>query len=144
MDNAIIELWNKKVKQNDIVYILGDFSFYKGEETNEILRKLKGRKILIIGNHDHQYLNDLNFDTNLFEKITQYEETIINKKRIIMFHYPIIDWNCKFYNSIHLYGHVHDIDNKDTRYMNEEKNCYNVGFDIWHDLVTLEDLGVKI
>lgn len=33
MDKAIIELWNKTVKKDDKIYILGDFSWYKGEKT---------------------------------------------------------------------------------------------------------------
>ena len=143
MDNEIVKIWNKKAKKNDIIYVLGDFSWYNAEKTNEILEKLNGRKRLIVGNHDYKYLNSLNFNKKLFEEIKEYEEIIINKKRIILFHYPIIDWNCKYYNSIHLFGHTHNTENEDVKYMNNQKNCYNVGFDIWKDLVSLEDLRIK-
>ena len=37
MDKAIINMWNKTVEKDDLVYILGDFSWYKGQKTNEIL-----------------------------------------------------------------------------------------------------------
>ena len=67
-----------------------------------------------------------------------------NKKRIVLFHYPIIDWNGKYYGSIHLFGHTHNMQNEDTNYMEKQKNCYNVGFDIWKDLVSIEEFGVKL
>lgn len=53
MDKAMITLWNETVGDNDVVYILGDFSWYKEEKTAFILGCLKGHKVLIKGNHDH-------------------------------------------------------------------------------------------
>lgn len=143
MDNSLINIWNNQVDNDDLVYILGDFSWYNANKTSEILKKLKGRKILIIGNHDCNFLNKKNFDKNLFEEIHPYLELRYNKKDIIMCHYPIIDWNNKNHGSYHFYGHVHSMDNEDTQYMTKlrEKgfNCYNVGIDIHKKLVKLED-----
>ena len=39
MDNKIIKMWNNTLNEEDTIYILGDFSWYKGEKTNEILNK---------------------------------------------------------------------------------------------------------
>ena len=47
MDRAIIDNWNSKVKNDDDVYILGDFT-YKGESYKHYLKQLNGRKHLII------------------------------------------------------------------------------------------------
>lgn len=52
MDRVMIERWDKVVKPTDVVYHLGDFSFYGATKTKEIIQKLNGRKILIRGNHD--------------------------------------------------------------------------------------------
>lgn len=52
MDKTIIENWNQRVNEEDTVYILGDFSWYKEEQTLNILNQLSGKKILIKGNHD--------------------------------------------------------------------------------------------
>ena len=53
MDQAIIERWNKKVtNNNDLVYILGDVSWYDDVKTASIVRQLRGKKVLILGNHD--------------------------------------------------------------------------------------------
>ena len=62
MNEYMISQWNKKVRKNDEVVILGDFSIDKGEKTNELLRRLNARKYLIIGNHD-RFLNDKDFET---------------------------------------------------------------------------------
>ena len=65
MDEYMILRWNETVKPSDEVYILGDFSFAGAEPTAEILRRLNGKKILIIGNHDY-YLSNRNFPKDLF------------------------------------------------------------------------------
>lgn len=51
MNKTIINNWNSIVNDEDIVYILGDFSF-KGKSADYYAKQLKGRKILIKGNHD--------------------------------------------------------------------------------------------
>jgi calcineurin-like phosphoesterase family protein len=51
-EDTIINNWNNTVAETDTVYVLGDFSFRKAEETAEILSILNGTKILICGNHD--------------------------------------------------------------------------------------------
>ncbi len=69
MNEYMIEQWNQKVRKNDEVVILGNFSIAKGEKTNELLQRLKGKKYLIVGNHD-RFLNDKTFDRSLFKWIT--------------------------------------------------------------------------
>ena len=49
MNEYIIEQWNKKVRKNDEVVILGDLSYGNGIQTNEILNRLKGKLFLIRG-----------------------------------------------------------------------------------------------
>ena len=58
MDANLIRMWNKTVSEDDLVYILGDFSFYDGEKTSNILKFLNGKKILVVGNHDSKFLKD--------------------------------------------------------------------------------------
>ena len=52
MDNVIIRNWNARVQNDDTVYIIGDLSHKALKEPEYYLRKLKGNKILILGNHD--------------------------------------------------------------------------------------------
>ena len=51
MDSFMIGRWNEKVSHNDTVYVVGDL-FYKHEDPEKTLKQLKGKKRLIIGNHD--------------------------------------------------------------------------------------------
>lgn len=50
-DEKMIENWNSVVKDGDIVYHLGDVYF--GVNGRDAVSKLKGRKRLILGNHDN-------------------------------------------------------------------------------------------
>lgn len=52
MDEHMIKQWNSVVGVNDYVYHLGDVTFQYNGLFNEIMSQLKGKKRLIIGNHD--------------------------------------------------------------------------------------------
>ena len=68
MDKTLIENWNRKVSEDDTVYILGDISWYNDEKTTEIFAGLNGHKILIKGNHDRVHGKV----RKVFEEITDY------------------------------------------------------------------------
>lgn len=51
-DKTIIDNWNSVVSENDTVFCLGDMFFCDKNKSIEIMNRLKGRKILILGNHD--------------------------------------------------------------------------------------------
>lgn len=100
MNESLIELWNSTVKQNDIIFYLGDFGFGKKESLKEICTKLNGYKILIIGNHDkRQNYGALRYIG--FEDI--FEEMKIGK--ILLTHKPIIDLERGIIN---VHGHIHN------------------------------------
>ena len=131
MDNTIINNWNNKIKPTDEVYILGDFAFYKGEKTNEILKQLNGTKYLIIGNHDCYFLKDKSFDKSLFKWIENYKEIKDNKRKVVLFHYPIAVWNASHHGSYHLHGHIHrNIETPHPLDFNLGEYALNVGMDV--------------
>lgn len=145
MDAALIERWNRKVSQEDLVYILGDISWYGPHKTYEIFQDLHGRKRLITGNHDK--LNDRL--KSLFEKIESYDEIKVDGKTVVMCHYPIGFYNKHHHGAIMLYGHIHN--NEEDVYMDKIKdflNCqnmhcemYNVGCMHWdYEPVTLQEI----
>ena len=96
MNEYIIEQWNKKVRKNDEVVILGDLSYGNGIQTNEILNRLKGKLFLIRGNHDKLYLEDKNFDSSRFGWIRDYAELNDYRKKVILCHYIICCYNGKY------------------------------------------------
>lgn len=51
-DDLIVENWNATVGPADLVVVLGDFALASKEFTAEMLARLAGRKILLLGNHD--------------------------------------------------------------------------------------------
>ena len=104
MDEVMIDKWNKAVSVNDIVYILGDFSWHDETGTIEILDRLVGNKILVIGNHD--VISDQ--IASRFVKVCDYLENKDGKEQVVMSHYPMFFWNGQFDDTIHLYGHVHN------------------------------------
>src|SRR5574343_93140 len=55
MNETLIASWNNTVAKGDVVYIIGDFSFGKYDETKAIVEKLNGVKVLIRGNHDSRF-----------------------------------------------------------------------------------------
>lgn len=126
MDKKLIENWNNIITDKDTIYILGDFSWHRGEKTNEILKKLKGRKILIIGNHDRNFLSDKKFDRSLFEAIYDYLVIKNNGTHYVLFHYPIAEFDGKNNGYIHLYGHIHSMMPELEKKL---KYSYNVGID---------------
>lgn len=140
MDKTIIDNINYLVKSTDDLYILGDFT-YKGGDPVEYLKKINGRKHLIVGNHDKRTISNPEA-RKLFEDIKHYAEIEDNGRRIILFHYPIAEWDGYFRDSYHLFGHVHNnFDNPWHDYMSNLKNCFNVGVDVtnFHP-VTLDEL----
>jgi calcineurin-like phosphoesterase family protein len=108
MNRALIENWNSYVTNRDEIYILGDFAYNcSGREANETLAKLKGKKYLIKGNHE-KYLSHPDFRQDAFEWVKDYHIFSHEGIKIVLFHYPILEWDGFYHGSIHLYGHVHN------------------------------------
>lgn len=107
-DNYIMTEWNKRVKNDDNVYILGDISWKDSIQTYNYFKKLNGKKILIKGNHDYKYLKDPTY-RKIFEEISDYMEIPLDDKcGLVLSHYPIPCFKNHYYGWFHFYGHVHN------------------------------------
>jgi len=122
MDQTIIKNWNSTIQEDDEIYVLGDF-FWTRKDFIKYKDKLKGRKYLIKGNHDSNYLNKE--AEEYFEWVKDYYVLKYNKVKHILFHYPILNWDGMWRGSKHLHGHTH---NKEVDYIVD--NAHNVGVDI--------------
>jgi Predicted phosphoesterase or phosphohydrolase len=108
MNGTLIQNWNRVVEPNDQVFILGDLFYHANiDQCNQTLKKLKGRKYLIRGNHE-SYLKQQDFDLTAFEWVKDYYEFKEDGQKWCLFHYPILEWNGVHNDSYHLYGHIHN------------------------------------
>ena len=110
----MLEKWNARVRSTDDVFILGDLSVGNAEQTNELLSKLKGKLYLVEGNHD-RFTKNKKYDASRFEWIRPYAELRDHKRKLILCHYPIVNYNRQYRlgddgkpTTYMLYGHVHD------------------------------------
>ena len=126
MDEYIVDKWNKKVSDNDKVWILGDIVSPEHFD-KDLLNRLNGKIYLLLGNHDYPVRELIASETKI-ELCA--ENALYSDNNIVMFHYPIMDWNGRDIGTIHLYGHVH---NKKIAGMKEyfaDKLAFNVCMDV--------------
>ena len=107
MDAFIMQCWNKRVQPDDIVYILGDFCHRSEKEPSWYLKRLKGHKILIVGNHDGKLLKN-QVALSYFDRVEDMMEVEDGENHLCLCHYPIAEWNGYFRKSWHVYGHIHN------------------------------------
>ena len=106
MNEAMITEWNEIVSTEDVTYILGDFAFLPSAKAVEVIRRLNGTKILIEGNHDRKLLNDPVFRREFLE-IHKYLDINYDGTKVVMFHYPIAEWDQMHRGAVHFHGHLH-------------------------------------
>jgi len=99
MNETMIKKWNDKVTNDDLVYHLGDLGLTNKKYFQYLGLKLKGRMIIISGNHDKvRYLRDLGF------AVRERGETI-TIKNLILSHEPLKPVPDGFVN---VHGHIHN------------------------------------
>ena len=138
MNKALIDNWNSTVGVNDTVYHLGDFSFIdwnlckqnniarsdsRAYTFNHVVKQLNGKIILLLGNHDVKYPNEIE-QLEGFEKIIVSHTYHLNigNDTIYLSHEPLPDYifeGMDNKNSIYnLHGHIHDAILKDKYHWN--------------------------
>lgn len=129
MDKTIISNHNAVVSDDDDVYFGGDIC-YKCENPLEYIKQLKGRKHLVVGNHDKFLLKN----PEIRKQFVEIKDMIVvndNGIIIVMCHYPMVEWDGYYRNVLHFYGHIHNnFDNPTSQYISSIKNAYNIGADI--------------
>ena len=116
MNETLINNWNNVVKDDDLIFCLGDFALGNEKGCHEILKRLNGHKALIKGNHEKTVLNKSynidEFDGGIYERleIRVIDEEVSNEfQDIVLSHYPMLAWNKSHRGSWSLFGHVHGI-----------------------------------
>lgn len=141
MDCKLIHQWNKKVNEDDHVYVIGDFAFHneKGEEW--YLQRLKGRKHLVIGNHDKRLLENA-VAMAYFESVGKMMHVSDQGTEICLCHFPMAEWNGYYKGHTHIYGHIHASRSETFQYMRTKEHALNAGCMInGYEPVTLQELA---
>lgn len=126
MDEALIKNWNTTVHNNDTVYIMGDLFFKAEKPLAAYLSRLKGKKHLILGNHDKTWVGDRELHA-YFEEITRL--TVINTGAGLatLCHFPMMDFEGRYL----VHGHIHA--NTDQEYwdlLKSSDRTLNAGVDV--------------
>lgn len=147
MNEAIIQNWNAVVKDDDIVFVLGDLGFCGIEKLRDLLSQLKGKIFLIQGNHDSdKVVNKLYEESLIKDYFKLLEVTIINdeecpNQQLTLCHFPMIDWYNKEKGAWMVHGHQHQLP--------ETPSCsvmhWDVGLDKNHMTpISFEQLKINI
>ena len=151
MNKVLIENWNNVVTDFDTVFHLGDVALTSESEMKDLIPKLKGKKILIRGNHDKK---SKEFFRNVGFGIIPENPLKLNKEKIILSHKPLKDTEIpKGFVNVH--GHIHNNPlhkiNPTTNEMEYPKELYseklhiNVSVDVIDfKAISLEELLKKV
>lgn len=126
MDYMLITLWNGRVQEDDDVYIVGDFAHHNERPAEWYLRQLKGRKHLVIGNHDGKLLDNPKA-MSYFESVEKMMHVEDNGKQICLCHFPIMEWNGFYRGHWHIYGHIHNRQDDTYHFMKTREHALNAG-----------------
>jgi hypothetical protein len=140
MDEHMVDRWNKTVKDEDIVYHLGDVYFDSG---HTVLPRLKGRKRLILGNHDNAKSPHLQ---NHFQKISMWR--MFPEFGLLLTHVPVHPSSLRVYaregdvdpvhkTFLNLHGHIHQNPSPEGPYRNMSVEAID------YTPINIEELRIK-
>ncbi len=144
MDRIIISNWNARVRDEDTVYVLGDVAYkYDTEELKAILKKLNGRKHLLLGNHDGGWTAET-WAKNCFESVNFMIEISDNGRLCTLCHYPMMSWHHEK-KAYMIYGHIHNnTDIEYWQYIALKDRMLNAGVEVNNYMpVTLDELIIN-
>lgn len=130
MDEHLISAWNKSVRPTDSIYILGDLIFRSAASPESYLSRLRGKKHLILGNHDKDWVKKADM-SQYFLSVERFVEISDGQHKITLCHYPLMSWNHMAKGSYMIHGHIHN-------------NCEAFYFPMLRQMPNLLNAGVEI
>jgi len=128
-EEDLIEAWNSVVGKKDIVLHLGDLTLANKEKTKDWTSKLKGKKYLILGNHDGHSVGwyaDVGFTVipDAYQVFRSWDENM----KVLFTHEPVIPLPVGWFN---IHGHLHGDNHRGIKASN------------WHHDVGVDAIGFK-
>lgn len=100
MNSELISRWNGIIPEDGVIYHLGDFAFLGADKYRKLASSLHGRKILVIGNHDHRTLK-----RDVWSEVHSQLILRIGGLDVYLNHFPFRSRPSQ--RSIQLHGHIH-------------------------------------
>ena len=132
MRHALVKNINDVVKPDDLLYLLGDFSFWPKDNNVRIIKDIKCPVVLIRGNHDHNNrIKGVGF-ADVHDEL----DIEIGNQLFTLSHYPFrgdhtateryLDRRPKDVGQWLLHGHTHSKER-----INRAEKMIHVGVDAW-------------
>lgn len=120
-DRGLVDRWNNRITDADDVFVLGDFSLgLSARELRRVFGELRGRKHLVIGNHDAPKVVALPWASPPRDIL----RITLEKTQLFLSHYPARSWPGMHGGTLHCFGHTHG------RIADTWHSC-DVGVDRW-------------
>lgn len=134
MNAGLIRNWNACVGENDLIFILGDMFFCGTNKAKEIMSQLKGKKILVRGNHDWNVIKPHRAQEFGFDSVIEGGLVKVLDHTCQMSHFPYVGDHTEDVRYLDrrpiddgrwlLHGHVHSA-------WKVKDRMINVGVDVW-------------
>lgn len=110
MDAALIRNWNSRVHKNDTIYIVGDLFFRNRRSAEGYLEELKGRKHLVLGNHDISWYKKASAAhwADYFDSVQPMVTIRDGNALVTLCHYPMMTWQGSGHGGFMVFGHIHN------------------------------------
>lgn len=114
-DATLVNNWNARVTNDDIVWHDGDFLFGDETDVEVMMDRLNFKELnFVFGNHDKpmrnffkKHGNEVLHKNKRIINRGKLVETTIEKQDVVFCHYPMVLWESSHYGAIHLFGHCH-------------------------------------
>lgn len=104
MNEALITRWNDRVSEGDTVYVVGDMFLGRPEDAAPLVKRLKGHKVLILGNHDRSRRTML--ECGFHETWQRKNVQLQDGRRALLAHKPLPAAVIDMYD-LQVHGHRH-------------------------------------
>lgn len=145
MNKVFIENWNNTVTDFDTIFHLGDVALTSESEMRELIPKLKGKKILVKGNHDKK---SNEFFRNVGFGIIPENPLKLNKEKLILSHKPLKDTEIPD-GYVNVHGHTHNNPlhkiNPETNEMEYPEELYSdkLHFNVSVDVIDFKPISLE-
>jgi calcineurin-like phosphoesterase family protein len=106
MNEALVTRWNDRVGYGDTVYVVGDMFLGKPEDAAPLIKRLRGHKVLIHGNHDRSRRTMLECGFN--ETWQRKDLKLRDGRRALLSHKPLPESTIENYD-LQIHGHRHSL-----------------------------------